>query len=244
MDNINNTTSWKEKLLVPVSIIIAGLLIGGGFYFNTKAVKQTTKTVTQQQKAKSENLAGVLRPIDANDHVLGSLKSRVIIIEYSDTECPYCKLFHSTMLSIMQEYAKDEKVAWVYRHFPVVDLHSRAPKEAEALECAGELGGNGKFWEYTNQVYATTPSDNNLDPAQLTKIATQIGLSSKSFNTCLDSGQYAPRVSLDVQNAEELGASGTPHSIIFDTKTKQYYTIEGAYPYEDLKKAIDLILQS
>ena len=233
----------SDKISIPVSIIIAGLLIGGGIYWNGKVAKESP-TVVQKQQAKSENLSDVLRPIDANDHLLGSSKARILVVEYSDPECPFCKSFHSTMLNIMQEYGSSGKVAWVYRHFPIAEIHSKALKEAEALECAGELGGNGKFWEYANKIYEITPSNNNLDPKELTNIATQIGLSSASFNTCLASGQYAPRVNLDIQNARELGASGTPYSVIIDPKTSQYYPIEGAYPYTDLKNVIDLILEN
>lgn len=233
----------SEKLLLPMSIVVAGLLIGGGVYLNGKIAKEAP-TPTQQLEAKSKNLSTGLREIDANDHILGSPNARVLIVEYSDTECAFCKIFHSTLLSIMQEYGKEAKVAWVYRHFPIAELHKKAFREAQALECAGELGGNSKFWEYTNKLYEVTPSNDGLDPAELTKIAVQVGLSSESFNTCLDSGQYAPRVQADIDNAKELGAAGTPYSIVIDQKTGEHYPIEGAYPYTQLKSVIDLILQS
>src|SRR4029079_2594805 len=134
------------------------------------------------------------------------------------TECPYCKMFQPVMISIMQNYGKDAQVAWVYRHFPIAELHSKAPKEAEALECAAELGGNSKFWEYTNKIYEITPSDNGLDPSRRVSVAKDLGLSADKFKTCLDSGQYAARVNLDIQNAQELGAVGTPYSIVIDNK--------------------------
>lgn len=231
----------SEKLLLPISIVVAGLLVGGGVYLSGKIAREKP-TPTQKQQAVSQNLSDSIRPIDVNDHILGSIKARVLVIEYADTECPFCKMFHSTMISIMQEYGKDGKVAWVYRHFPIVELHPKSPKEAEGLECAGKLGGNGKFWEYTNKLYEITPSNNNLDPKELTNVATAVGLSSASFNACLESGEFGPRVKLDVKNAQELGASGTPYSIIIDTKTNEHYPVEGAYPYAQIKSVIDLIL--
>ena len=233
----------SEKITLPVSIVIAGLLIGGGIYMNGR-IANVNPTPAQQQQAKSQNLSGVVRPIDANDHVLGSAKARVLVVEYSDTECPFCKQFHNTMNTIMQEYGKDEKVAWVYRHYPIPQLHSKSPKEAEALECAGNLGGNSKFWEYTNKIYELTPSNNNLDPKELTNAATAVGLSSKDFDTCLASGEFTPRVNLDIKNAGEIGIAGTPYSVIIDTKKNEYYPLEGAYPYAQVKSVIDLILKS
>jgi len=237
----------NEKFTLPISIVIAGLLIGGGIYLNGKIANDSPSPVQKKQevqKAKSEDLSGVIRPIDANDHVLGSAKARVLVVEYSDTECPYCKMFQPVMISIMQNYGKDAQVAWVYRHFPIAELHSKAPKEAEALECAAELGGNSKFWEYTNKIYEITPSDNGLDPSRLVSVAKDLGLSADKFKTCLDSGQYAARVNLDIQNAQELGAVGTPYSIVIDNKNNQYYPLEGASTYSELKNAIDMILSS
>ena len=231
----------SKKISLPLSIIIAGLLIAGGIYWNGKITKENP-TPTQRQQLTSENIAETIRPIDVNDHILGSSDARILVVEYSDTECPFCKIFHNTMLTIMQEYGKEEKVAWVYRHFPIAELHSKSFNEAVAQECAGNLGGNSKFWEYTNKLYEVTPSNNDLDPAELTKIATEVGLSSTAFNVCLESGEFDPKVNFDIQNAQEIGITGTPHSIIIDTKTNEYHTIEGAYPYIQIKTAIDLIL--
>jgi protein-disulfide isomerase len=233
----------SEKISLPLSIVIAGLLIAGGIYINGKITRDNPTTI-QKQKLASQNLSGVIRPIDANDHILGSSKARVLVVEYSDTECPYCKNFHVTMNSIMRDYGKDGNVAWVYRHDPIVALHSKSLKEAEATECAASLGGNSKFWEYINKLYETTPSNDGLDPKTLTTIATQVGLSSTAFNTCLDSGEFIPRVNADVKNASEIGIEGTPYSVVIDTKTDQYYSIKGAYPYAQVKSVIDLILQS
>jgi protein-disulfide isomerase len=238
-----NKKSLSDKITLPISIVLAGLLIAGGIYLNGRITK-INPTTTQKQQLASENLSDTLRPIDANDHILGSSKARVLVIEYSDTECPFCKNFHTTMLSIMQEYGQDGKVAWVYRHFPIAELHSKSFKESEALECAGSQGGNSKFWEYTNKIYETTPSNNGLDSKELTNIATSVGLSSVDFNKCLESGEFDPRINLDIKNANELGISGTPYSIILDTKTDKSYPIEGAYPYSQVKSAIDLILNS
>jgi len=238
-----NKKGMSEKLSLPISIIIAGLLIAGGIYMNGRITKENP-TTTQKQQIASQNLGDILRPIDANDHILGSSKARILVVEYSDTECPYCKVFHNTMNSIMQEYGKDGQVAWVYRHFPIAELHSKAFKEAVATECASQLGGNSKFWEYINRLYEVTPSNDGLDPKELTSIATQVGLSSVAFNTCLGGGEFDARVKADMQNAQELDAGGTPYSLIVDTKKNEYYPIKGAYPYAQVKQVIDLILNS
>jgi len=234
-----------EKFSLPVSIILAGVLIAGGIYLNGKITKENASNT--QTSASSEDIAKTIRPVDANDHILGSSSARVIIIEYSDTECPYCKTFHSTMNSIMQEYGTSGTVAWVYRHFPITELHAKSQKEAEATECAASLGGGTKFWEYINKVYETTNSNDSLETTKLTEIAAQIGLSADTFNDCFQSGEFTPKVNADAKNAQELeGSTGpfSPYSIIVDTKNNEYYPVEGAYPYASIKAIIDMILKS
>lgn len=97
-----------------------------------------------------------------SDYILGDKNAEVIIYEYSDTECPFCKRFHATMHEIMS--ANQGKVAWVYRHFPLDSIHPKTRKEAEAVLCAGELGGNTAFWKYLDTIFEITPANNGLDP--------------------------------------------------------------------------------
>lgn len=233
----------SEKISLPISIIIAGIIIGGSIYINTKTNKPDVSK-NETNKNVVLDIRDTLKPIDANDHILGNPKARIVIVEYSDTECPYCKEFHKTLQTIMQEYGEQGKVAWVYRHFPMEELHPKAIKEAEATECANELGGKTKFWEYINKLYEITPSNDNLDPKELTKIASLTNIDTKKFEVCLNSSQYRNRILSDIKNAKEIGASGTPYSVLIDTKKNDYYQLEGGYPYIQLKSAIELILQS
>lgn len=227
-----------EKLSVPIAIVISGTLIAGALYYsNLKNPTTTGKTDTETETINTE-----IRTVTSSDHILGNPNADLIIVEYSDTECPYCKVFHSTLKRVMSEYGKDGKVAWVYRHFPIDQLHSKARKEAEATECAFEQGGNEKFWEYINTLYDTTNSNNSLDPSELPKIAKSVGLNVDAFNTCLSSGKYADKVESDYQDAIASGGVGTPNSIILSkdgTKT----VIKGAQPYGNVKNIIDALLK-
>jgi len=227
-----------EKLSVPIAIVIAGGLIAGALYYSN--TKTSSKTVDNFQPPTNNSLE--MRPISSTDHILGNPNADLIIVEYSDTECPFCKTFHMTLKRVMEEYGSGGKVAWVYRHFPIDQLHSKARKEAEATECAGGLGGEEKFWEYINLLYGTTNSNDSLDPAELPKMAGQVGLDVKDFEACLASGKYAEKVEADYQDAIKAGGRGTPNSIILSkdgTKTP----VEGAQPYENLKNILDALLQ-
>lgn len=204
----------KNSLTIPMAIIVAGALIGGAVIFTNK----NSATVVTNTVAKNPAIEISIDPIDSSDHIVGNPNAPVLLVEYSDTECPFCKIFHNTLNRFVDEYGKDGKFAWVYRHFPLDGLHKKARKEAEATECAAELGGNGKFWEYTNAVYNKTTSNDTLDPAELPKIAVQVGLDKTAFSACLDSGKYADKVEKDYQEAVKIGGSGTPYSIFVLTK--------------------------
>lgn len=235
-------TSFLEKMSIPLAIIIAGALMAGALYYSNLKVKEREAVINTVAKV-GEGSSSKMRPIGEEDHILGNPAADIIIVEYSDTECPYCKQFHNTMRRVMTEYGKDGKVAWVYRHFPIDTLHSKARKEAEALECANELGGGTKFWEYTNLLYDTTQSNNSLDPAQLSTMAKTVGLDVKAFNSCLSSGKYKDKVEKDYQDAIGIGGQGTPTSILI-YKDGTRTVIEGAQPYDNLKKVLDALLQS
>ena len=230
----------KNNLLIPIAIVVAGALIAGAVYLGTRG---TTSGARQPQDvAQQTGDLERMKPITKDDHIRGNPNSPVKIVEYSDTECPFCKRFHETMKQIMDEYG-DDKVAWVYRHFPLDQLHPvKARSEAVAFECANELGGNDKFWAYADRLFEVTPSNNNLDPAELPKIAQYVGLDMTKFNVCLGSGRYDKHIEEDVQNATATGGNGTPWSIVV-TKNGKKYPLSGAQPYESVKRLIDLALK-
>ena len=224
-------TEQPNKFLVPLAIVVAGAMVAGAIYFGGDAKPRTTS---------ANNPSEIDVEVTAEDHYLGKRDAKVVIVEYSDTECPFCKVFHNTMKEVMNTYGDD--VAWVYRHFPIPQLHVRAIKEAEATECAAELGGNQSFWSYLDRVFELTNSNDTLDPAELPKIAASIGLDVAAFNECLNSGKYEEKIAKQMDEAVKAGARGTPYSIIIaqdGTKT----VINGAEPLLNVRQKIDALLQ-
>jgi len=230
----------ENKLSTPMAIIVAGVVIAGAIYFSL--IKPTNTVQINQQPEMGDASLENIRAISDTDHIRGNINAPVKIVEYSDTECPFCKYFHTTMKQVMDEYGKDNKVVWIYRHFPIDSRHPKARKEAEATECANELGGNNKFWAYIDRIYEITPSNNGLDPTELLKIAEYIGLNAKNFSSCLNSGKYAQRVEEDLQNAINTRGNGTPWTIVI-AKDGKKYPINGAQPYETVKQIIDFALK-
>lgn len=127
--------------------------------------EQLTLYIDEILENEQEPLEVGLRPISENDHILGNIDAKIIIVEYSDLECPFCKVFHNTMHQVVKKYSGE--VAWVYRHFPISGLHPKAFREAEATECAWEQGGNEMFWKYMDKLFEVTPSNNGLEESLL-----------------------------------------------------------------------------
>lgn len=228
-----------EKYLTPISVLAGALVIGGAIYLSG----QNPGVAGPQEPSDREVKAALAKmaPVTAEDHIRGSMDAKVVIVEYSDTECPFCKVFHETLAEVTSQYDGTE-VAWVYRHFPLDQLHQKARHEAVALECAAEQGGNDAFWKYTDRLFSVTTSNDGLDEAELPRIAAFVGLNVATFNECLASTRHDAAIQADVDNAIASGGRGTPWSIMVEkdgTKTP----INGAYPAAQLKSMIDEALR-
>jgi protein-disulfide isomerase len=223
-EGVKNTLKQNQ---IAGAIIIAGLLIAGAIL-----LKGNGNTA-------SEVLANVkIAKVSAEEHISGNPDAKIMIVEYSDTECPFSKRFHSTMHQVIKE--RGDNVAWVYRHFPIPQHRPKAFYEAMATECALAQSNNETYWKYLDEVYNRTQSNNKLDPAELPKIAESLGLNLEVFNSCLETEKYAEKVQANITDGENAGINGTPKGFILK-KGKIVDTIDGAYPYEEVIKKLDKI---
>ncbi|MDH3559761.1 MAG: DsbA family protein [Gammaproteobacteria bacterium] len=196
----------------------------------------------RQERLKAEK-AKAVRPADANrDHIQGNPEATISLIEYSDFECPYCKRFHPTPKQVLDSYG--DSVNWIYRHYPLPFHNPGAQKQAEASECASELGGNAAFWKYTDAIYTKTRSGGRGFPLeQLVPLAEELGLERQPFEECLDSGRYAARVKEDLDEGRAIGVTGTPATILRNNKTGAVSVKSGAVSVAVFKTEIDKLLE-
>jgi protein-disulfide isomerase len=210
-----------------------------------EAIQKLRAQQQQVAEQKRREAAGSIKPVDGEDHIRGDPDASVKLVEFSDFECPFCKRVHTTLQQIMVEYGEGGQVAWVYRHFPLDSLHKKARKEAQASECADELGGNDAFWAYTDRLFDITPSNDRLDLSILPKVAEEIGLDRGAFVTCLSGdargGKYADHIEANYQDAVASGGTGTPHIVII-APDGEVFPVSGAQPYGAFKSIIDLAL--
>lgn len=165
---------------------------------------------------------------------LGKKNAKVTIVEFSDFQCPFCEKFYTdTYSKIKKEYIDTGKVKFAFRHLPL-DIHPLAPIAAEASECAND---QGKFWAYHDQLFTdySTWSAGTIEslPTTLTTYASDLGLNTEEFSTCLTSGKHTEKVNNDRSDGQEAGATGTP-SFFINGKI-----LVGALPFETFKTLID-----
>ena len=230
MEDEGQKEKAKGSYLLPASILIAGVLIAGSVIFSTGKQSLESGALTASVLEQAGELGAVVKVSD-DDHIRGAKRPKVTIVEFSDLECPFCKRFHGTMKEVLRNYPQD--VAWIYRHLPLPQLHSKAPLEAEASECAWDQGGNDAFWKYVDKVFEVSPTNNGLDLALLPQIAEDIGLNRAEFESCLESGKFTEKVSSHVEQAGRAGGRGTPYSVLIVEKTGKQYAIPGAFPFTD-----------
>lgn len=236
----NNTNKNNNTNIIASAIIIAGVLITGAILLkDIKPKDKASDDVNAKEEVANFNDINI-KSVDENDHILGDKDAIIKIVEYSDTECPYCRIFHTTMHKVVE--ATGGKVAWVYRHFPILELHSNALVEAIATECAFEQGGNDTFWKYVDGIYAKTESKNNFTEEKLKALAKELNLDMESFNTCLDTLKYNEKVEKDMTDGVNAGVRGTPSNFILKNG-KIVDMIGGAGSYEAIMQKINALMK-
>lgn len=174
--------------------------------------------------------------IDENDPYEGSLDAPVTIVEFSDYECPFCARHYSQSYeNIKNEYVDKGLVRTVFKDLPLESIHPNATGAAVIAECAYDQGGNEAYFKVHNRIF-----DNALaKTGTLTKeniyewVSDIDGLNMDELKACGDSNATIDRVTKDLIQSSELGINGTPAIFI----NGQFFN--GAYPYEQLKQAID-----
>ena len=246
----NYNQKQPNQFLIPLAIVIAGGLVAGAVFMgngssgNIPTVANTGTDQPAQAAPEPTDSTDEVRPVTAEDHIKGNPDAPIKIVEYSDFECPFCKRFHDTMNEVMDKYGESGEVAWVFRQFPLEQLHPvKAKAAAVASECANELGGNDAFWQFTDTYFERTLTNNRTDTETLIpQIVSEIGLEEAAFQTCFESGKYDDHIQADIQNAVETGGRGTPWSVVIGPNGETL-PLNGAQPFEAIQQIVEIVGQ-
>jgi protein-disulfide isomerase len=250
----NNFLSGKAVPILTVALVILAFMMGSMYTklqgYEGGAVAGSQKGEINNQEAAPVVAGGTEKGVASvdDDPMLGDPNAKITIIEFSDYECPFCKRhYDQTLPQLIQEYIDTGKAKLVYRDFPLSFHDPMATKEAVAANCAREQSGDSKYFEYHGEIFTRTKSNGNgLSEADLTTIATDLGLNLNSFNTCLADPAQTDEVKKDIADGTAAGASGTPTFVIGKTTSNGEIDgdlVVGAQPYAAFQAIIDPLLQ-
>jgi len=154
----------------------------------------------------------------------GNPKAPVMIVEFSDYQCPYCHSVEPTVKELLTKYG--DKVSLSYRDFPLTAIHSQAMIAAIASRCALE---QGKFWEYHDQLFTAS----KLEKVDLIEYARNLKLDDKQFGSCVTSEKYKADIDMDTEAGRKAGVNGTPGFFINGV------FLNGAQPKDAFTRVID-----
>lgn len=214
-----NGTVWYKSFWKILLLVVVVFILGGGLLFGWMVYQEYQKIQSGQvsQFSNTQFLNNGQLSGDANgttqniqfipdvddDPYLGNLKAPVVIISFEDFQCPFCKEAYVIMQSILKQYPDD--VVFVYRDFPLTNIHLQSFSAALAANCAAE---QGKFWLYHDMLFANQASLTTT--TIFSQLAQQAGLNTTDFATCLDNQTYTAEVQKDLDEGLLAGVSATP----------------------------------
>src|SRR3989344_5064772 len=183
----------KSSYTVPIAIVLGGIIVAMAVYISMP---------------KTPGISGgnpsLVRPVSASVYIVGNPAAKIMIVEYSDFDCEFCKDFHETLHQIIANASVSGNVAWVFRQFPLFEIHPNARAHTRASECAATVMGNDAFWKFSIALFKNQP----VDPAQYGTIAASVGISNDAFAICYATASTTldARINADRQNALNIGA--------------------------------------
>ena len=144
----------------------------------------------------------LVRPVNAHDHVAGPCDAPITLVEYGDFECPYCRMAEPIVRAAREGLGT--QIRFVYRHFPLAEIHPHARMAAQAAEAAA---AQGRFWEMRDVLFA---NQRRLEQEDLIRYAYDLELDTERFTSELRTQWYARRVSDDFRDGVRSGVNGTP----------------------------------
>lgn len=177
---------------------------------------------------------------EPNGVSMGPASAKVVVQEFADFQCPYCRQFHDSIFQqLIDKYVTTGKVRFEYHHFIVIDANvggKESRRAAEASECASE---QGQFWNYFNMLFANqqTEGSGTFSDTRLKAFAASLGLDTAKFNSCFNSGKYANAVTQDELQANSLKLGGTPSLLVNGT------LVQNPLNWDAVQAAIDAALK-
>lgn len=235
--SVHRKRGWIATVVTLLVLALLGVFVARVVYFadlirsgdlSAQSFSFTDQLTTNDVLSRIPVEDGIYDLKTSDDPSMGSAGAAVTIVEFADFECPFSRASSFILRELTAVYA--DQIYYIYRDFPLADLHEMAQKAAEAGECAQE---QGKFWEYHDKIYQNQES---LSAESLVAFAESLNMNVFQFESCLDSGRYAQEVLDDYEAGLASGVRGTPTFFINGNR------IAGSIPRDILEAIIQSVL--
>lgn len=231
-----------------VAAVLTVIAVGCASRSDVEALKKEVEALKATQAQLVKRVGGAPEPKAlpasinlAGGQFKGSTTSPVVLVEFSDYECPYCiRHFTQVMPQIDAAYIQTNKIRYTFRDFPIDQLHPESIRAHVAAHCAAE---QGKFWNLHARLFSKAGSHT---PAELLSQAQQAGLNTGVFSACVAADKYSTSIRQSTAFAISMGAEGTPFFLVGTidgaNQMKPLTKLPGAYPFAQFQQAIDSAL--
>jgi protein-disulfide isomerase len=199
---------------------------------------EVSATPTDSKTMSKEDIAA----IEKVAYFDGDAKSRIIVAEYTDPECPFCirQAKDGIMPKLLESYAGKVRVA--HKPFRAVP-HPGAEPKAIALLCVGKIAGAETYNAYYDAMMDRSTQEKVMPVDSLASLAKELKVDAKEFSACYDAKETLAQYDANTTEGRKYGVEGTPGTLIIDSETGNYELIAGAYPYESFQAAVDKLLK-
>lgn len=226
-------TQEKSSSAIPIAIIIGFAMIAVAIFFTSNRASAPTPLAVDNDTSEMPIANDGPKAVDDSDYIRGNPNAPILLVEYSDYECPFCKQFHNTMKQLLDEFGAQGRVAWVYRQYPIEQLHPNSPRISEAALCVGDIGGNTAFWQFSDLIYEQRELDAPTNVVRLPEYAERVGVDRAAYTECMNSGRQRQTVVDSVKDGFDAGIRGTPYTYIM--AGNQQAVVNGALSYETVR---------
>jgi protein-disulfide isomerase len=239
-----------KSALIPILALVLLLGCTGTMGDNPGESGAEQNKTPRDNKMPANNTTEIKPPLNLTQLATGGLsmgsgESQVIMIEFSDYQCQFCRRFwEMNFKTLKEEYIDSGKVQFVYKDFPL-EFHNAAEDSALAVACAED---HGMGWEMHDKIFGTQANVSSglvfYAKSDLKHWAQEIRLEQAAFDECIDSGKYSAAVDDSVNEAVSAGFNATPSFVIGLRNRTNYVTLTGALPYGTFRATIEQLLNN
>ncbi len=232
VQDLYNNENYKNQQTQTINQVLSQM---GGSQDNTQAAAEDTQAAAEDTTATQTLDKAKIDSILSTAYYQGDKNAKIILIEYSDLICPFCKRHYNnqTLETVVANHPKD--VALAFKNMPLVQLHPTAPLGAEGVACANKVGGAKKAFAFLSKGFQAQ----NFTTDSVIAIGKEIGLTSSAFVNCVKNGETKAEVDASIQEGNSVfGINGTPGNVVLNRETGKYIVIAGAYPVDEFEKAV------